>query len=174
MNATRRHVSLAGLALMVAGCAHPPPPSDSDLPLAYSGRLALRAAATAFSARFELSGSATHGRLQLFSPLGTTLADAGWTSSRVVLRAGEHLQVFDTLDDLAVGVLGQPVPLAAWWDWLQGHPHPDAPAVILTDPAGFEQLGWRVDTSSLVNAGLLQASQDAPPGRTTLRIRLDR
>lgn len=174
----RRPLGVALVAWMVAGCASAPP--TSELPLAYSGRLAVRAAAsasraaTAFSARFELSGNATHGRLQLLSPLGTTLADALWNPSGVVLRSGEHLQVFDTLDDLAVSALGQPIPLTALWDWLEGRPHANTPALPMHDPAGFAQLGWRIDTSSLSDAGLLQASQDTPAGLTTLRIRLDR
>lgn len=178
MRVTRRPISIALVAWMVAGCVSTP--ATSTLPLAYSGRLAVRAAAsahhtaTAFSARFELSGDAIHGRLQLLSPLGTTLADAVWNPSGVVLRSGEHLQVFDTLDDMALHVLGQPVPLAALWDWLEGRPHANAPALPLRDSTGFEQWGWRIDTSSLLDAGLLQASQDTPAGPTSLRIRLDR
>lgn len=163
---------MAGLAGL-SGCAQPLR-DPSELPLVYSGRLAIRAPSTAFSARFELSGHPTQGRLQLLSPLGTTVADAVWSPTSVVIRTGDQMQVFETLDDAAHRLLGQPIPLIALWDWLQGQPWPTAPSLLTSDPKGFEQLGWRVDTSQLADQGLLHATHAGPTDALTLRIRLDR
>lgn len=180
MRRIRRQLCI-GLSCLLWGCAQTSG-SDrhADGPV-LSGRMAVRMAPKsssrqgpqAFSARFELSGDAQQGRLQLFSPLGTTVVDAVWNPAGVVLRSGEQLQVFDSLDELSTQVLGQPIPLMALWDWSRGQPWPGAPSERAATASGFSQLGWHVDTAELTDHGLFQAWHDDERGTMSLRVRLD-
>ena len=172
-----------GLSCLPWGCAQTGGADRHAEGPVLSGRMAVRMApksasrqggVQAFSARFELSGDAQQGRLQLFSPLGTTVADAVWNSAGVVLRSGEQLQVFESLDELSTQVLGQPIPLVALWDWSQGRPWPGAPSERAAAADGFSQLGWHVGTAELTDHGLLQAWHDDERGTMSLRVRLDR
>jgi outer membrane lipoprotein LolB len=125
------------------------------------------------SASFELNGSALEGQLQLFSPLGTTLADARWSpAAGVYLRTPEGQHQFDSLSELSQAVLREDIPLTALLHWLQGLVWPGAHRSDI-GPGRFVQLGWQVDVSQLNEAGLLLAVRPGLP-EVTLRVRLDR
>ena len=169
---------LAGIAaLLVSACASfaPLPAVDADDIL--SGRLAIRIepvgsdAARAFSAAFDLRGSSAAGSLALSTPLGSTLAQARWGGGQVSLVTPKGRREFTALDELTRDVLGESVPVEAWFDWLRGRPWPGAPS---SDPAtaGFEQLGWRVDLSRFA-AGSVVASRLRPMPVVTVRIQLE-
>jgi len=152
---TRRAFTV-GLAAGLAGCATPRPRLPGET--AWTGRLALRvdsAPPQAFSALFELRGSATQGELQLSSALGQTLATVRWSTQGAELQRGNETTRRDSLDALTAELSGAPLPVLAMFDWLQGR---DAQAG-----------GWRVDLSAHANGRLL-ARREQPLPSAELRL----
>lgn len=157
---------LAGVGL--TGCAVPPQATPQErIPNAYwSGRLALRVdddqnsidpamSSRSFSAAFTLQGSAEQGELVLSTALGTVLARLLWQQASAQL---EHDGQVHHAPDIAALLtqLGVPaLPLAALFDWLQGHPTPAA--------------GWQVDLGAVAE-GRLSAQRLHPLPQATLRI----
>ena len=163
----------APLLLALAGCAQLPqtaPTASSEARL--SGRISVTIAGdvhnrgTGGAASFELFGGPQAGRLELTSPLGALVARASWQPGRVTLQTPNDERRFDDLDALTRELLGEPVPVAALFDWLQARPWPAAPHKKTDN--GFEQLGWRIEPKlpSLVAIRLA-----APT--VTLRAKLD-
>ncbi len=177
----RRHavaLVLAGAGLL-GGCAttQPPAPLSGEAGRARVGRLAVQVAgdsARSFSAAFELEGSAAQGQLTLFSPIGLPLGRAQWRPGEVQLDSGAQTQHFDHLDTMMEALVGEALPLAALFDWLEGRPWPDEASRPLAeaDGPGFRQLGWKVSTGRLAD-GLLVAERRLPEPTLTVRIRLD-
>lgn len=158
------------LGLMLAACAGMAPrPATGDL---LAGRLSIQVegdAARSFSAAFELEGSAREGRLVLTTPLGTQVASADWSAGRARLQSKDGERVYADLDSLAADALGEPVPLAALFDWLRGRPWAGASSVPAG--AGFVQLGWTVDVSRQAD-GRIEARRAAEPV-VVVRAKLD-
>lgn len=152
--------------LWLLGCANARrTPSDNgatrpvDL---WSGRLALKVegdAPQSWSASFELQGSPDRGSLELFSPLGSTVAHLEWTADRALWQARGETRQYASLDALAADATGTPVPITALFHWLQGQ-QPDLP-------------GWQADLSQL-DHGRLSARRYHPQPTLDLRIVLDR
>jgi outer membrane biogenesis lipoprotein LolB len=87
----------------------------------WQGRLSLRVLQPTpeqFSASFELNGSADHGELSLYSPLGTTLAVARWTPQNAQLLQGDKVQDFASMEALTQQLTGAALPLPALLAWL--------------------------------------------------------
>lgn len=161
------------LALALGGCAQlprerVPTPGESRL----SGRISVSVAGDAHTrgtggaASFELFGTAAAGRLELTSPLGSLVARASWQPGLVTLQTPSDERRFDDLDSLTRELLGEPVPLAALFDWLQARPWPAAEH--RKTASGFEQLGWRIEP----RLPALVATRLADPV-VTLRAKLD-
>ncbi len=154
-------------------------PAASDTSI--SGRLSLRVdpaasePARAFSAVFDLRGGPEAGVLGLSTPIGSMLAQARWQQAEVTLTTPRGTRAFASLDGLTRDVLGESVPIEAWFDWLRGRPWPGAPSMPGTvgAPAGFQQLGWVVDLSRFTE-GAVVAVREQPAPRVTVRIQLDR
>ena len=167
---------LAGAAVisLLAGCAALAPPAGPASEV-LSGRLSVRIdgqPARSVSAGFDLSGSERAGELLLTGPLGTTAARARWAPGQAVLSAGGQDSQHADLDALATAALGEPVPIAALFDWLRGRAWPGAPATARDDrTAGFEQLGWQVNLARWAE-GWVEAVRSAPPA-ITVRAKLD-
>lgn len=183
-------------ALALAGCATVPRGDAALAAPTFAGRLSVQveadgaAPARSFSAAFELRGDARTGHLDLSTPLGSVLAQARWSPTQVVLATPRGETGFADLDALTTEVLGESLPLAALFDWLQGRPWPGAPSVPATAadapgasemPAsaeahgadgGFRQLGWTVSLARF-DDGLVTARRKSPPP-VTVRIKLDR
>jgi outer membrane lipoprotein LolB len=165
------------LLLFASGCASLTPPLPRGDDAAISGRLSVRVeaagneAARSFSAAFDLRGDARAGTLGLSTPLGSMLAQARWSPAEVTLTTPQGRRGFADLDSLTREVLGESVPVEAWFDWLQGRPWPAAPSVARAD-TGFEQLGWAVDLAQL-SSGRVSASREQPRPQVTVRIQLD-
>ena len=160
-------------ALALAGCAQlqkAPPAAVQEARL--SGRISVTVAGTVHNrgtggaASFELFGGPQAGRLELTSPLGALVARAEWRPDRVMLQTPGDERQFDDLDALTRELLGEAVPVAALFDWLQARPWPAAPHQKTA--AGFEQLGWRIEPK----LPALVATRLADPV-VTLRARLD-
>lgn len=181
-----------GVVLSLSACStlpHAVTPTK-DAPIKH-GRMAVQVvgdSSRSFSADFELTGSADQGRLILSSMLGTRLAEATWLPTRVTLDTGSARHTFLNLDQMAQAVFGEPIPLIALFDWLEGRPWPQAPSVPLAKAApGFEQIGWVVDLQHADEGRIVARRPAAPesdvvPDSTSLppqpeirlRIRLDR
>jgi outer membrane lipoprotein LolB len=167
----------AATLLLAGGCA-----SLSPLPTAapeetISGRLAVRVDAAgseparSFSAAFDLRGNSRSGVLGLSTPLGSMLAQARWSPETVTLATPQGRREFPDLDSLTREVLGESVPVEAWFDWLRGRPWPAAPSTALAD-GSFTQLGWTVDLARLAD-GRVSALREQPPPKVSVRIQLD-
>lgn len=157
--------ALAAL-LLAQGCATPrlPPaaPGQAQQLQEVSGRLALQVegqASQSFSASFALRGTAQAGELELFSPLGSTLARLSWNASGAVLNNGGQTRQFNSLEELAQAATGTPIPIGALFDWLAG-----------TDTA---VPGWQVDLSQLPR-GRLHARRLDPQPVADLRVAFER
>jgi outer membrane lipoprotein LolB len=167
------------VALLASGCASVAPLAPAATGESLSGRLALRVdadgmtPARAFSAAFDLRGSARAGALGLSTPLGSMLAQARWTTGEVVLMTPQGTRRFADLEALTREALGESVPIEAWFDWLRGRPWADAPSRPAVSGAGFEQLGWSVDLARFSDGAIL-ATRAAPAPAVTVRIQLDR
>ena len=183
MNRLRAAAWLPSMAMVVAlmtGCATPPMPAPAPDGEALSGRLSVRvdgvdgAAARSLSASFELQGDAQNGSLQLATQLGTVLAQARWAPRQVVLKTPQGESVFADLDALTREVLGEPVPVAALFDWLRGRPWPGAASApfVLASELGFRQLGWAVNLALFDRAAITAQREQAPA--VTVRAQLDR
>ncbi|MFT7771708.1 outer membrane lipoprotein LolB [Roseateles sp.] len=165
-------LALACLALAFAGCAQLPhtPPAGHEARL--SGRISVTVAGdvhsrgTGGAASFELFGGPEAGRLELTSPLGSLVARADWQPGRVTLQTPNDERRFDDLDSLTRELLGEAVPVAALFDWLNGRPWSAAPHQKTAN--GFEQLGWRIEP----RPPALVATRLAEPV-VTLRAKLD-
>lgn len=161
------------LALALAGCAQL---ERQPTPVAQTGHLTGRISVTVAgdvhnrgtggAASFELFGDPTAGRLELTSPLGSLVARASWQPGTALLQTPGEERRFDDLDSLTRELLGEPVPVAALFDWLQARPWAAAP--FSRTASGFEQLGWRIEP----RPPALVATRLADP-IVTLRARLD-
>lgn len=147
-----RLLTTASLLLALAGCAQlqkAPAPATANDETRLSGRISVSIAGdmhnrgTGGAASFELFGDPRAGRLELSLSLGSLVARASWSPSVVALQTPEGERRFDDLDALTREMLGEPVPVAALFDWLKARPWPAAPHQMTAK--GFEQLGWRIE-----------------------------
>lgn len=159
--ALRLWLTVVFCVLALAGCASPHLPTVQGNEPEWQGRLSLRIQsdpATSMSAGFRLRGEATQGSLDLYSPLGTTLAALRWSPKDVQLQQSGQVQRFDSMNELTEQATGAALPLSHLFDWLNGLPSA-AP-------------GWQVDLSQLAQ-GLLIAQRLSPTPTVQLRIKLD-
>lgn len=167
---------MAGVAALLTACASAPPAPEPTPPArtAWSGRLALRTEgdrAQSISARFDLQGSARQGRLDLSTPLGTTLMQAHWAPGVAILTLPDGDRRYDTMDALTADVLGEALPVASMFDWLAGQPAPGQ--AFETGEGGFLQAGWWVETRERP-AGRLRLERRDPSPPVILRLVFDR
>lgn len=167
----RRAVLAAAALALLGACAHRPPPEAT-----LTGRLAVRVEGRddrSFSSGFELQGTAASGRLVLISAVGTTAAQAGWDGRQAWLLTADGRTDYPDLEALAVAALGEPVPIAALFDWLHGRPWSGASHAPLADGTrSFDQLGWRIDLSRH-DEGWIEARRDSPTA-IVVRARVER
>jgi len=164
--------------LLIAGCTTLEPAAPVAGGDAFAGRLSVRVEPTgstparSLAAAFDLRGNPSAGTLGLSTPLGSMLAEARWQPGSVVLVTPQGTRRFADLDALTREVLGESVPIEAWFDWLHGRPWPGAGSWPQAAGAGFEQLGWTVDLSRFA-AGAVSASRREPQPPVGVRIQLD-
>lgn len=167
MSVMLRRAALAlvsGAGLFIAGCAQPARVEQHDgiTVAVWQGRLALQVQdqpSQSFSAGFELRGRAEAGELTLYNPLGGTLAALQWAPGSAILRSGDQVRRFDSIDALVAGATGTAIPVANLFDWLAGNNTPVA--------------GWAADLSQLPQ-GRLSARRFAPPPAADLRVALEK
>ena len=162
----RKAITFSGAALLtatLAGCAAPPPALPTDMPNAtWRGRLSLVLEKSdqpqSFITAFRLQGNAKQGVLDLYSPLGSTLAQVRWDPKVAVVQQGNMAREYPDLDNLLMDVSGANIPVAALFDWLRG----------IATPVP----GWTPDLSQL-SQGLLSAHRDQPLPTARLRLVLE-
>ena len=152
------------LLVLLAACATPTPsrsvaqaPSDKQ----WQGRLSVTVQSDPprnMSAGFSLDGDARQGELNLFSPLGTTLATLQWNPATTQWLQGSQQRRYDSMAHLTEETTGAALPMDAMFDWLQGK--------TTASP------GWQADLSAL-NQGTLIARRLSPEPLVVLRIKLD-
>lgn len=170
---------LAGFlfAFLLAACATVEPIAPVTGGESFAGRLSVQVAdgestpGRSFSAAFDLRGSPSSGTLGLSTPLGSMIAEARWQSGSVVLVTPQGTRRFANLDALTREVLGESVPVEAFFDWLKGRPWSGAASVPHPSGRSFEQLGWNVDLTRFA-AGGVGAGRRAPTP-VVVRIQLD-
>lgn len=124
---SRRRWATAGCMfamILIAACAAPER-SRGIFPLEnlWTGRLSLKVhtdPVQAFSADFELRGSAHMGELFFYTPVGTTAAHLQWADGLATLQTAQGAQQFTSLDALTRQVTGAELPVQSVFDWLQG------------------------------------------------------
>jgi outer membrane lipoprotein LolB len=147
------------LVMGLTACATPPR-APSELPQ-WQGRLSVTVHSeppSAMSASFALQGDARTGQLDLYSPLGTTVASLQWTPQAAHLHQGSRADQFGSLDELTEKTTGAALPVQALFGWLNGAP--------TATP------GWSHDLSQL-EQGKLMAKRQWPAPEVTLRIQLE-
>lgn len=163
-------------AAFLAGCAALHEPVSPDV---ISGRLSVHVAAQtsdaprSMTAGFDLEGNALQGSLSLATPLGTRIAQARWSPQQVLLITPEGETEYTDLDALTRQLVGEALPVAAFFDWLRGRPWPGAPSSALPpgQGVGFSQLGWQVLLAG-ADRGAIVAHREAPPA-VTVRAMID-
>lgn len=161
--------ALAATLGLLSGCSTPARHADTAAPVElWSGRLALQLQDDAavdnrspqsFSAAFELQGSPDTGSLQLFTPLGSSVALIRWQPEGAWLQQGQQERSSPSLEVLVRDALGTAIPIPALFAWIQGR-----------DQAAE---GWSVDLSRYVE-GRIAAQRHHPTPRASLRLILDR
>ena len=156
---------MAGLGLLLAvGCSQMPPAAApaSAPPDLWEGRLSLRvdtAPPTVTQADVSLQGSAEHGLLTLYGPLGTTYGLLRWGPGEAVWKQGGEEHRFESLDALLKQTLGTSLPVPTLFAWIKG------------ETVALE--GW--DLVSLPSEGqALVAKRRFPAPAVDLRLRLTR
>jgi outer membrane lipoprotein LolB len=165
-------------AVLLAACASVPTSTEQPAGETVSGRLALRVDAAAgvearsVSAAFDLQGRPEAGRLELSTPLGSLMARARWAPGEVVLITPQGETPYASLDALTRDVLGESLPVAALFDWLQGRPWRGASHVPLVAPAGpgFRQLGWNVNLAQFAESTLIAVREQPPVIQVRVKI----
>lgn len=166
--------------MLLAGCASLKAPDEPPLADLLTGRMSVQVAATdtseahSLTAAFELSGTPDRGRLDLNTPIGSTVARARWHADSVVLDTPQGQTRHPTLADMTRAVVGEELPVPALFDWLRGRPWPGAYSAssVAPEPAGFRQLGWTIDLSRFDEARIL-ARRESPPV-VTVQVKLDK
>lgn len=175
----RRAAVAASVVGSLSACAVAPPatPTGSDNgPL--SGRMSVRIDATeaaparSISAAFELTGNAQQGRLDLNTPLGSTLAQARWRPGGVTVSTLQGESTYVDLPDMTRALFGEDLPVVALFDWLRGRPWPGAPSKAYESPsASFSQLGWDVELAEFSQRWVNARRAQTPA--VTVRVKLD-
>ncbi len=159
----RAWVSLC-LVVLLSACATPTSirtNAQASIDKQWQGRLSVTVQSDPprnMSAGFSLEGDAHQGELNLFSPLGTTLATLRWNPTTTQWVQGSQQRRYDSMAHLTEETTGAALPMGAMFDWLEGK--------ATSSP------GWQADLSAL-NQGTLVAKRVSPEPLVVLRIKLD-
>lgn len=152
------------LVMLLTACATPAPVrpvTQASSEKQWQGRMSVVVQSNpprSMTAGFSLEGNARQGELNLFSPLGTTLATLQWNPSTTQWLQGSQQHRYDSMAHLTEETTGAALPMDAMFDWLQGQ--------ATASP------GWQADLSGL-SLGTLVAKRISPEPLVLLRIQLD-
>lgn len=153
------------IAALAAACSTLPPAPSAER--SYSGRFSMAVtpsaggeARSAWSGRFSLVVGTRSLVLDLVSPLGATLAriETDPDGARLLVPSAGGIRTEHGADaqDLALQVLGWPLPVNGLSDWIEGRPMPGRPFRALAPDAGaerFEQDGWAIRVEAAAGDG---------------------
>ena len=136
-----------------------------------SGRFSAKTPAEQVSGQFRYTQTGADRTLNLFSPLGTPLADIVATrDSATLTQANGATQTAASLAELLRTVIDLPVTDAMMSAWLQGLPSTSEPTAVNgaeRDAAGlltrFTEAGWSIEISARMAAAQgAQTATNAP------------
>lgn len=142
------------LALALAGCATSPATAPDRI---YTGRFSVVASTgdkrETVSGRFNVEVRGNRQRIDLATPLGTTVAriEVGPDGARASGPGVDEVRGPDA-DALTEQMLGWRLPVSGMSDWIEGRPAPGRPARVEregTRPVLIEQDGWLVRLSEV-------------------------
>ncbi len=148
-------LSLVVLCLLTVACATPPPPTLDATGFEREGRFAMRAQSPfeqpkAVQGNFRWQQILTGWVLSLSSPLGATLAQLTVDGSGATLRTPDAPdQRAASATALLQQAIGEPVPIDALEDWIQGRLGSARGITNITRDSvgrvtGFTQANWQV------------------------------
>lgn len=140
----------------------PSEPPAATGPQRWNGRMSLSVQSEPpqqWVAGFELKGRASEGELRVLSPLGSVVTELKWSPGTAQLLSSGKTLDFTNLDELSRQAVGQVLPIAALFDWLQGQATPVE--------------GWTVDLSRHGD-GRIVATRHTPAPAAELRVVIDK
>lgn len=165
MGTARRQFIAMGAALTLGGalvgCS--PLPSRPYEPQAgiWQGRISITIEETdkpqSYTAGFLLKGSHSQGTLEVYNPVGSTIAQLSWSGHTAQLYDGSKVTYAQSLHELLAQVFGTPLPTDALFAWLGGHP--------------AQAQGWQVNLTRYPQ-GRIEATRETPLPRARMKIAL--
>ena len=164
MNAVSRRLFLIlGLAGALGGCASVAPPHAERIyrdNITLGGRLSVRytqdGQPQSVQGKFLWSQRRDATTIELYSPLGQTLARIAIEPGRATLEAARGGRVAATADALTEETLGWALPVDGLRYWLQGFVRSGERTLVAVTPEGpdsFRSDGWRIQIASWQQAG---------------------
>ncbi|MGA7951132.1 MAG: lipoprotein insertase outer membrane protein LolB [Thiobacillaceae bacterium] len=154
----RRLAPLWLIALVLASCAHAPPPPElpagrDGATVSLSGRVAVQQAEENFSGLFQWVSRDGVDDILLSDPLGQGVAKIVRTARETTLQLpdGRKRSAPDA-DALTEKLLGFRLPVGGMSYWIMARPDPDHPHQLTRDEQGrverIIQDGWKIDYRS--------------------------
>lgn len=177
-------------ALLVAGCAAPPPPVVPENEAIQSGALSRTGRFAVRIEEFSGKQEAVQGGfawfdagdqlvLDLNSPVGAAIArvEVDASGQAVLTEANGRRTVADNADELVARVVGGTIPVGALRAWLRGRVPAQPPAQILERddqgrPTSFIQAGWRVQIQAYDAIGPTRLQAQRDEGGRSIFLRL--
>ncbi len=134
----------------------------------FTGRIAVDAGEERWSASLRWRQIGESYRVNVWGPLGQTLARLDGTPNGVTLRTSDGTYYALSPEQLLYRELGWRLPVSGMRHWVRGLPAPQAPIDVLEldaigRPERLEQSGWQVSFPEYE-----RYSVDAMPGRVLL------
>lgn len=147
---------LAAVALLAAGCASVPPPASLVRPdraaierFVLDGRIAVRGAGQAYTARVSWRHDAASDEIVVSSPFGPVIAQlTGDAAGARLVTAERGTVVAGGIEELGREVFGFDLPLRAMPDWVLGRGGRGAGSIELDERSRIVRLveqGWSID-----------------------------
>ena len=155
---------------IVTACTTPNQLKNIEETMYFAGRLSLTEVSDShnpaqqntqsWTAHFELAGTPEHGKLMLYTPVGTTVAKVVWQNKQAFVEPSNGIEYFSGLDEISSTYFHQDIPITALFDWLQGK------------PTQQDIKGWEVDLTR-ADRGIIKAERLTPQPRVTLKAVVD-
>lgn len=154
---------LTGVALVATGCSFTPQSEYVAQPGNWRGRISIHidedaAKPQSYIGSFWLRGSSQTGALEIYNPIGTTVAQLDWSGNRAQLNDGGRVHQSESLDELLAKVFGTPLPVQALFAWLSGE--------------SVQAAGWQVNLERY-GRGRIDAVRLSPLPVARMRIILE-
>ena len=163
--ATRRQLIGMGAALALSGtlvgCGTTPTRPYEPQSGIWQGRISIYIEEIdkpqSYIAGFLLKGSNNKGSLEVYNPVGSTIAQLSWNGNTAQLYDGNKTTYAESLNELLAQVFGTPLPTEALFSWLSGQ--------------AMQAQGWQVNLARYAQ-GRIEATRDWPQPVTRMKIAL--